>query len=787
VGVNEACELLFHGLAAVPVCPRTKRPTVRWAEFQARPPSASEAAAWDFSGGVGYVCGEASGGVEVIDFDVPDKPASSVPPAWEPWLGIVREHAPGLAERLAIVRTPSGGRHAVYRCPAPGRNRKLACLEDGRVLAETRGQGGFVVCPPTPGYEWVQGGPDSIPDLTEEERGLLIRAAELLDRSERPDPGEAEARRSLNGQARPGDEFAERASWEEILEPHGWRKVGRWVNQTLWRRPGKSEGWSAKTGMGTAGDRMYVWSTNAGLPAGRALTKFAVLAHLDHGGDYAACARALAARGFGAAPAPRRAEPGEDAPEWPDPTDVGNAAMFVAMHAGRALYVPEWRRWTVYDRGVWAPDDGAAACQLAMRVAEERRAMAEAMAERATDDASRKEAARALRFAEACRNRARIEAMVHLASTFPEMRTSADEMDRSELELCVENGVVDLRTGRLRPHSPDDRFTRRCPHPYDPDARAPVFERFVRQMAREREHLARALLLYLGYSLTGTVREQVWLLLWGPRGRNGKTTLHNVMQRVLGPDLAGPIDKRLLRSSTADAARFALSAVEGKRLVMANETASKARLDTEFIKEFVGDQHVFLVERKGVDSYQARLRAKLIYSVNNLPAADFDNSFRSRTVVFPCDQSFYERGAPEWQPGDLPPDPDLDAKLEAESPAILSELVRWCVRWHEGGLEIPQESRDAVAEYEAENDHIGEWLSECCVLEPEARETVGNLHKAYLAWAKEKGAPQCRPNEFRARLDREPSVRVVKPKNVRTALGIRLASGQMSLGESGQQ
>lgn len=310
-------DLAFAGLAVVPVCPRTKRPTVRWTEYQERPPTAEEAARWDWSGGVGYVCGAASGGIEVLDFDVPDKPASSEPPAWGPWLEIVREHAPGLADRLCVVRTPSGGRHVPYRCPEPGRNQKLACLPDGRATIETRGQGGFVVCPPTPGYEWEAGDEWSIPTLTEEERGLLLAAARLLDRRE-PEPDRSEQAPAPAGPLRPGDDLAERASWEEILEPRGWVRAGRWNGQTLWRRPGKREGWSAKTGVGTAGDRMYVWSTNAGLPAGRALTKFAVLAHLDHQGDFAACARALAARGYGSAPQARPAEDGgEEGPGRP--------------------------------------------------------------------------------------------------------------------------------------------------------------------------------------------------------------------------------------------------------------------------------------------------------------------------------------------------------------------------------------------------------------------------------------------------------------------------------------
>jgi hypothetical protein len=104
---------------------------------------------------------------------------------------------------------------------------------------------------------------------------------------------------TANGAAttdRPGDWFEANATWEEVLEPFGWRACGKSYDggkMTLWTRPGKKSGVSARTGVGATGDRMYVWSSNANLPQGKALTKFSVRAHLEFGGDFSACGRAI--------------------------------------------------------------------------------------------------------------------------------------------------------------------------------------------------------------------------------------------------------------------------------------------------------------------------------------------------------------------------------------------------------------------------------------------------------------------------------------------------------------
>jgi putative DNA primase/helicase len=98
---------------------------------------------------------------------------------------------------------------------------------------------------------------------------------------------------------RPGDLFAAKASWEDILLPHGWRVVGHGGEVTLWCRPGKRGGLSATTGY--CGDHLYVFSSNAHpFEPEHAYSKFAAYTLLNFGSsemDFHKAAIDLAAKG----------------------------------------------------------------------------------------------------------------------------------------------------------------------------------------------------------------------------------------------------------------------------------------------------------------------------------------------------------------------------------------------------------------------------------------------------------------------------------------------------------
>ncbi|GAA1028009.1 hypothetical protein GCM10009557_11470 [Virgisporangium ochraceum] len=324
--------LAWHDIGAcvVPTQPG-KRPFGEWKAYQARRPTREQVAAWFRNGaqGLGLICGAVSGGLEMVELEGRAVEAGAVER-----LGALAD-ATGcgkLWERVTsgyAERTPSGGLHYIYRLEGeavPG-NAKLARrpateaelaanpADRIKVLAETRGKGGFVVVAPSGGHThpsggpWAvtSGGPETIATLTPDERETFLGLFRTLDEMPRQ-PAEPPRQRTASA-GRPGDDYAERTEWAEILEPHGWTYVGTHGGAEHWRRPGKSEGTSATVGYGGS-DLLYVFTTSSGdFEADRSYSKFAAYAALNHGGDYQAAARALGAEGYGTPSTSTRATP----------------------------------------------------------------------------------------------------------------------------------------------------------------------------------------------------------------------------------------------------------------------------------------------------------------------------------------------------------------------------------------------------------------------------------------------------------------------------------------------
>lgn len=367
--LEAALELLRGGFSLIPIArDGVKRPEpsllprvwseadarlhATWNPFREEPVTREQAEKW-WSGprppGLAAVCGRVSGSLEVIDFD---NESDHVFPAWSE---LVEGQCPGLLDRLCVVRTPKPGYHVWLRCPevaTPG-NAKLAQdpnLPSGeRCLIETRGEGGYALVPGCPldcnnaasglGYEYHSGVRlADLEPITAEERDVLFVCARYFDVPKSAPPS-ALAGRATGGGPRPGDDFDARGpGWAEILEPHGWARAGGAGGEVRWRRPGKAAGWSATTGrvVGEDGcDLLHVFSSSAGpFEAGRNYGKFRAFAMLEHGGDLAAAAKALAARGFGGAAtngaAPRAAAHAAKPPEAEERDRSGRSADEVA-------------------------------------------------------------------------------------------------------------------------------------------------------------------------------------------------------------------------------------------------------------------------------------------------------------------------------------------------------------------------------------------------------------------------------------------------------------------------
>ena len=185
----EAVRYLHAGLSVVPV--RGKIPFFRWQEFQQRVPTVDEVRRWadhPWTTGFAIICGQVSGGFEVLDFD--DHAA-----LFEPWVAQVRD----AAIALPVAVTGSGGKHLAFRSSGPGRNQKLAYVVDPtspngyHCLIETRGEGGFIVAPPSihpngARYRYAFGHFAATPILSISQRHHLIAAAVALNQKPPPPP-----------------------------------------------------------------------------------------------------------------------------------------------------------------------------------------------------------------------------------------------------------------------------------------------------------------------------------------------------------------------------------------------------------------------------------------------------------------------------------------------------------------------------------------------------------------------------------------------------------------------
>lgn len=303
--LEQAINLAGAGIASIPV-KRDKTPALAsWAQYRKKLPTEAELRRWfpdGYQGGIAALAGR------LFCIDIDQKYAPQGVDLFADYTKKCADAGLGaLLARVIVQKTPTGGYHLVFLCADKmRRNEKFARNEKGEVLFESRGEGGYFLVAPSPGYTVVSGDWEFPPTLSAEQRDALISVAQTFDVPVVRDESAAAPVQSARAGLTPMDDYDGRGDVAQVLRDHGWVSF----DGKHWRRPGKATGFSATLGLcPNFPNRFYVFSTSTEFTSGKVYKPSAVYAMLEHGGDFHAAASALARQGYGEA---RRAQANYD-------------------------------------------------------------------------------------------------------------------------------------------------------------------------------------------------------------------------------------------------------------------------------------------------------------------------------------------------------------------------------------------------------------------------------------------------------------------------------------------
>lgn len=337
---------------------------------------------------------------------------------------------------------------------------------------------------------------------------------------------------------------------------------------------------------------------------------------------------------------------------------------------------------------------------------------------------------------------------------------SGFEWDKRTCVLPCRNGVIELATGELLPGRQSDYLKSAAPLEYPGlHAEAPTWEKFLLEIFGGDQETVSYLQAILGYASSGRSIEHVFVVWYGPEGRNGKSTLIGILSHVLGPDLSGVLDVATLLAQknvqNPAGPRPDILSLRGRRLCFSSESGEGHRLSSEKVKLLSGGDILSARAPHAREDVTFHPTHTLFFSTNHRPQISAtDKALWARIHVFPFLLRFVDDPDPE-KPNERPKDKHLLDKLKAEGPAILSWIVRGCLAWQRDGLQKPPAVANATAEYHEDMDLIKGFFEECCNTGQAAsgRQTKASiLWKAYEIWGKKQGLANLGSRKFYERL-----------------------------------
>lgn len=320
-----------------------------------------------------------------------------------------------------------------------------------------------------------------------------------------------------------------------------------------------------------------------------------------------------------------------------------------------------------------------------------------------------------------------------LAKADPVLSAKGNDFDRDNYLLNTPAGTFDLRTNTLRPHDPEDRITMRTAASPCPDGGA-AFDKFMDEVTVGDRELAEFHQVSLGACLSGAV-EAHWMLFWTGSGRNGKNTLGDLVQDVMG-DYARKVPTSTLMAKAHEGHPTEIANLQGVRLALSSEINDGEHWHEARINEVTGDATLSARFMRGDLFTFRRTHKHLIYGNHRPQLRTVGNAITSRIKIVPFKASFLGRE-----------DADLPRRLRENLGYVLAWLIEGHRKWLAAGKRLPScRAVDAeCADYFAAQSTPEMWLAERVqILATDTRlanqcPRSGDLYRDYADWKKARG------------------------------------------------
>jgi len=403
-----------------------------------------------------------------------------------------------------------------------------------------------------------------------------------------------------------------------------------------------------------------------------------------------------------------------------DATDTGNAQRFHDKYVGNIKYSYVNKYWYFWDGKKWCKDQTGEIKKLADNIVDDLKK--DAFLD--NDPESQQEK---LKWAYHTASSKAKESMIKETQHLEDIPILPDEMDSYKDFINSQSGIINLRNRELIPHESSFNMSRISYSEYNQSQAKPtLWLSFLNDVLQGDQDLIRYVQKAVGYSLTGSVREQCAFFLYG-MGNNGKSTFMDTISNLLGTYSANIQPETIMMKKNDSNANSDIARLKGVRFVSCEEATEGIRLNEGLLKQLTGGGKITCRFLYG-DDFEYEPEFKIWMATNHKPRIiGTDEGIWRRIRMIPFEVSIPKEKV----------DKSLKYKLRNELPLIMNWAVEGCLLWQKEGLEPPQKVLDATSEYKTENDLLSTFIESCITIDYNA--TIGipanDLFALYSSWA----------------------------------------------------